>query len=181
MNQLTILLGYLELSHDMLRMTLRVHCKGRRRGRDDPPAGRIHQGLPDVGVNMPVWVDLPVVIRETASIIDHPGMKVDVGINPGLRVFADPLIRKIISNVIENTVLHGKTANTITITASEQPGGLVIAFCDNGAGVPAEARSGSSPAVLAVNEAMDCTSREILALTGMAIARDRRTREGSKV
>ena len=173
MNQLTILLGYLELSHDMVTDDTLKEFIAREEGAAETIRRQVAftKDYQDVGVNVPVWVDLPVVIRETASIIDHPGMKVEVGINPGLRVFADPLIRKIISNFIENTVLHGKTANTITITSSEQPGGLVIAFCDNGAGVPVEDKERIFTRGFGSKRGYGLyLAREILALTGITIA-----------
>jgi PAS domain S-box-containing protein len=172
MNQLTILLGYLELSHDMVTDDTLKEFISREEGAAETIRRQVAftKDYQDVGVNMPVWVDLSVVIRETASIIDHPGMKVDVGINPGLAVYADPLIRKIISNFIENTVLHGKTANTITITSSEQPGGLVIAFSDNGAGVPAEDKERIFTRGFGSKRGYGLyLAREILALTGMTI------------
>lgn len=173
MNQLTILLGYLELSHDMVTDNTLKEFIAREEGAAETIRRQVAftKDYQDVGVNVPVWVDLPGVIRETASIIDHPGMKVEVGINPGIRVFADPLIRKIISNFIENTVLHGKTANTITITASEQPVGLVIAFCDNGAGVPAGEKERIFTRGFGSKRGYGLyLAREILALTGMTVA-----------
>ncbi len=183
MNQLTILLGYLELSHDMVMdETLKEFIS-----REEGAAETIRQQVgftkdyQDVGVNVPAWIDLPVVIRETASVIDHPGMKVEVGISPGLAVFADPLIRKIISNFIENTVLHGNSANTITITSSEQPGGLVIAFCDNGAGVPVEDKERIFTRGYGTNRGYGLyLAREILALTGLTISETGEAGKGAR-
>ena len=183
MNQLTILLGYLELSHDMVSDETLKEFISREEGAAETIRRQVAftKDYQDVGVNLPAWIDLSVVIRETASIIDHPGMKVEVGINPGLRVFADPLIRKIISNFIENTVLHGKTANTITITASEQPGGLVIAFCDNGAGVPVEDKERIFTRGFGSKRGYGLyLAREILALTGMTVAETGEVGKGAR-
>ncbi len=173
MNQLTILLGYLELSHDLVTDITLKEFIAKEEGAAESIRRQVAftKDYQDVGVNVPVWVDLPVVIRETASVIDHPGMKVEVGISPGVTVFADPLIRKIISNIIENTVLHGMTATSITITSREQDGGLVFTFCDNGCGVPA----GEKERIFARGTGSKrgyglYLAREILAITGMTIS-----------
>jgi PAS domain S-box-containing protein len=173
MNQLTILLGYLELSHDMVTDDTINEFLSREEGAAEAIRQQVAftKSYQDVGINVPAWIDLPTVIRETASIIDHPGMKVEVSVDPGLRIFADPLIRKIISNFIENTVLYGKTANMITITAQEQPDGLVIAFGDNGVGIP----SGDKERIFTRGFGSKrgyglYLAREILALTDIRIA-----------
>jgi len=183
MNQLTILLGYLELSHDMVMDDTLKEFIAREEGAAETIRRQVAftKDYQDVGVNLPAWIDLPVVIRETASIIDHPGMKVEVGINPGLKVYADPLIRKIISNFIENTVLHGKTANAITITSHEQPEGLVLAFIDNGAGVPSEDKERIFTRGFGSNRGYGLfLAREILALTGMTIAETGEAGKGAR-
>ena len=173
MNQLTILLGYLELSHDMVTDDTLKEFISREEGAAETIRKQVAftKDYQDVGINLPAWIDLPLVIRETASIIDHPGMKVEVAINPGLRVFADPLIRKIISNFIENTIIHAKTATAITITSQEQPVGLVITFSDNGAGVPAEDKERIFNRGFGTKRGYGLyLAREILALTGLTIA-----------
>jgi len=173
MNQLTILLGYLELSHDMVTDDTLKEFISREEGAAETIRKQVAftKDYQDVGVNVPAWIDLPLVIRETASIIDHPGMKVEVAINPGLKVFADPLIRKIISNFIENTVLHGKTASTITVISQEQPGGLVIVFSDNGVGIPVEDKERIFTRGFGTKRGYGLyLAREILALTGITIA-----------
>ncbi len=173
MNQLTILLGYLELSHDMVTDDTLKEFLSREEGAAETIRLQVAftKNYQDVGINLPGWIDIPTVIRETASIIDHPGMNVEVDVDPGLRIFADPLIRKIISNFIENTVLWGKTANTVTITAREQPGGLVIAFSDNGAGVPAGDKERIFTRGFGGKRGNGLyLAREILALTDISIA-----------
>ena len=183
MNQLTILLGYLELSHDMVTDDTLKEFISREEGAAETIRRQVAftKDYQDVGVNMPAWIDLSVVIRETASIIDHPGMKVEVGISPGLKVFADPLIRKIISNFIENTVLHGKTANAITITSQEQPGGLVIAFSDNGAGIPSEDKELIFTRGFGSKRGYGLyLAREILALTGLTISEPGEAGKGAR-
>ncbi|MCU0629858.1 MAG: PAS domain-containing sensor histidine kinase [Methanoregulaceae archaeon] len=183
MNQLTILLGYLELSHDMVTDNTLKEFISREEGAAETIRKQVAftKEYQDVGVNAPTWIDLFAVVRETASVVDHPGMKVEVRIDPGLKVFADPLIRKIISNFIENTVLHGKTATEITITSSEQPGGLVIAFSDNGAGVPAEDKERIFTRGFGSKRGYGLyLAREILALNGLTIAETGEAGKGAR-
>lgn len=173
MNQLTILLGYLELSHDLVTDATLKEFIGKEEGAAESIRRQVAftKEYQDVGINVPAWIDLPVMVREMASIVEHPGMKVEVGISPGVTVFADPLIRKIFANIIENAVLHAKTATAITITTQEQPGGLVINFSDNGAGVPAGDKERIFSRGVGNKRGYGLyLAREILALTGMTIS-----------
>lgn len=173
MNQLTILLGYLELSHDLVTDDTLKEFIAREEAAADTIRRQVAftKDYQDVGVNAPLWIDLQGLVHETASVIDHPGMKVEISIAPGLSVFADPLARKVISNIIENTVLHGKTATSITITSRELPAGLVISFCDNGAGVPAEEKERIFTRGTGSKRGYGLyLAREMLALTGMTIS-----------
>jgi PAS domain S-box-containing protein len=183
MNQLTILLGYLELSHDMVTDNTLKEFISREEGAAETIRKQVAftKEYQDVGVNMPAWIDLSMVIRETASIIDHPGMKVEVTMDPSLKVFADPLIRKIISNFIENTVIHGKTATEITISSQELDFGLVIAFSDNGVGVPAEDKERIFTRGFGSKRGYGLyLAREILALTGLTIAENGEAGKGTR-
>jgi PAS domain S-box-containing protein len=183
MNQLTILLGYLELSHDMVTDKTLTEFISREEGAAETIRKQVTftKEYQDVGINMPGWTDLSAIIRETASAVDHPGMKVDVRIEPGLKVFVDPLIRKIISNFIENTVIHGKTATEITITSQERDGGLIIAFCDNGAGVPAVDKERIFTRGYGIQRGYGLyLAREILALTGLTIAETGEAGKGAR-
>lgn len=57
---------------------------------------------------------------------------------PGLHVLADSLLRQLFYNLIHNSVVHGKTVNTIKIHCEEQPEQLLLVYEDNGAGVNAD-------------------------------------------
>jgi PAS domain S-box-containing protein len=183
MNQLTILLGYLELSHDMVTDNTLKEFISREEGAAETIRKQVAftKEYQDVGVNVPIWIELSVIIRETASVVDHPGMKVEVRIDQGLKVFADPLIRKIISNFIENTVLHGKTATEITISCQERDFGLVIAFSDNGVGVPAEDKERIFTRGFGSKRGYGLyLAREILALTGLTIVENGEAGKGTR-
>lgn len=183
MNQLTILLGYLELSHDMVTDATLKEFISREEGAAETIRKQVAftKEYQDLGINVPAWIDIPTVIRETASVVDHPGMKVEVVIDSGLKIFADPLIRKIISNFIENTVLHGKTATEITITSHEQPGGLVIAFSDNGVGVLTEDKERIFTRGFGTKRGYGLyLAREILALNELTIVENGETGKGAR-
>ncbi len=183
MNHLTVLLGYLELSHDLVTDATLKEFISKEEGAAEAIRRQVAftKDYQDVGINVPLWVDLPVLLQETASVIDHPGVKVQVGISPGLKIFADPLIRKTISNIIENAVLHGKTATSITINSREQPDGLVIIFSDNGAGVPAGDKERIFARGVGIKRGYGLyLAREILAITGMKISETGEAENGAR-
>jgi signal transduction histidine kinase len=53
----------------------------------------------------------------------------------GLFVYSDPILEKVFSHLIENTLVHAKTATEIRIRYRETPQGLVLVYEDNGTGI----------------------------------------------
>ena len=54
-----------------------------------------------------------------------------------VRIFADPLLERVFSNLIENAVSHGGEVTTIRFSTRKSDSGLTILCGDDGAGVPA--------------------------------------------
>ena len=55
-----------------------------------------------------------------------------------VEILADPLVRKVLYNLIDNTIRHGKTADLIHVSFSESSGEGMLVYSDNGSGIASE-------------------------------------------
>jgi len=90
---------------------------------------RVYQ---DLGSHVPQWHKLDEVI----SRLQIPILLSIHADLPHVEIFADPILNKVFYNLIDNAVRHGQKVTTITISAHEVPGGLVILWEDDGVGIP---------------------------------------------
>jgi len=123
----------------------------------------------DVGVRSPAWQDLAEVIARAASGAASPGVTILPEIDP-VRVFADPLLVRVFSNLIENAQNHGEKVSTIRFSTRVTGSGLSILCEDDGIGVPA----GEKERIFSPTEGTETgyglfLVREILAITGATI------------
>jgi two-component system osmolarity sensor histidine kinase EnvZ len=77
--------------------------------------------------------------------LDTAELTLVVDVDPSLQWRGDPLdLSRILGNLIENALLHGRTLNTgtadVRIDAARQAGGCVLTVTDRGPGVPASER-----------------------------------------
>ena len=90
----------------------------------------------DVGIHSPEWQDLKEVIARSGSVTGAARVRILVETEP-VRVFADPLLERVFSNLIENAASHGGKVTTIRFSTVKSGSGLTI-FCeDDGNGIPA--------------------------------------------
>ena len=89
----------------------------------------------DLGLRPSDWQPLQKVIREVTSCLLLPGVSVRPWVER-LEVFADPLLDRVYSNLIENSARHGETVSEVIITYQLQDDGLVIYIEDDGVGIP---------------------------------------------
>ncbi len=90
----------------------------------------------EMGVNQPRWIPVEESIRIAASIVSPgPGITVESHL-AGLELYADPLIEKIFSHLIDNAVRHGKTTTHIRFLCEPTNEGVLLICEDDGAGIP---------------------------------------------
>ncbi|MCX6692930.1 MAG: PAS domain S-box protein [Methanoregula sp.] len=123
-----------------------------------------------MGIDQARWIPLEEVIRtQVAFAIQKPGISLEMDLN-GLEVYADPLIERVVFNLVENAVTHGKTTTRISLSCRETPKGLVITCEDNGVGIPNEQKARIFERVVSGGgHFMMFFIREIIDLSGMTI------------
>ncbi|MDD1694687.1 MAG: PAS domain S-box protein [Methanoregula sp.] len=124
----------------------------------------------DIGVQPQAWIDVATTIttiqRSTAPgpVSIHQHMD-------GLEVYADPLIKKVFSNLIDNSLQHGGTVTEIRITAEEKEGHLIITYEDNGIGVKNDEKEKIFEREFGKHTGLGLfLAREILEITSIKIA-----------
>jgi len=138
-NQLTVLLGYLELSKEKISdpdvssyIESSVHA-----------ANTIQRQIAftndyqDIGVQAPQWRNLATCIKTIVSVRMVKGVSLEVDLD-SLEIYADPMIEKVFVNLIDNSLRHGGHVSHIRFSFSK-PGDstVLIVYEDNGVGIPA--------------------------------------------
>ncbi|MDH7510296.1 MAG: PAS domain-containing sensor histidine kinase [Methanolinea sp.] len=137
LNQLTILIGFLQYSEDLY---------------DDPQirefiekeenAGKSIQSLieftrkfQDLAIQEPAWIDLSLLVNpvEVQNLPRDVRFTIDCD---HFEVFSTPLLASVFSILVENALDHATGLSRITITAAAEGDDLVIAVEDDGPGIP---------------------------------------------
>lgn len=142
-NQLTILKGFLELSGrspDKPEKISDFIQKEKQAVRNIENLLKFTLDYLAIGTDAPVWQDLDRKIQDVISTCPTQNIRIDV--DPcRLEVLADPLLERIIFNLVQNAILHGGDQLTfIRISFQETKSGMKIVCEDNGGGIPEEAK-----------------------------------------
>jgi PAS domain S-box-containing protein len=137
LNQIMSIVGYQELalsSDNLAEVKQLVDLAGRAAVtmRHQIEFTRQYQ---DVGIHSPVWQDLKDVIARASSGIGPRNTKILLEIDP-VRIFADPLLERVFSNLIDNAISHGEKVTMIRFSTRKTDEGLTILCEDDGAGIP---------------------------------------------
>lgn len=166
LNQLTVLLGFLEIAEDEAEGLpvlpyLRQVKQSALNIRDLIEFTRDYQ---DLGVREPQWCR---VQREIDHLAAHGVITSEVD---GLEVYADPLFEKVFYNLFDNTSRHGQKATEVRVWWHQNDTGAVIVWEDNGIGVRPEDKDRIFTRGFGKNTGLGMfLSKEILAITGMEI------------
>lgn len=131
---------------------------------------RFSQQYQEIGMQSPRWHSLGEMIsRATAALADEQ-VTIEVSVSP-VRIYADPLMEKVIYNLLENAVRHGETVTKVTITTDTTPvDDLIVLICDDGTGVREDEKELIFMHGYGKNSGLGLTlSREILLMTGIGI------------
>jgi signal transduction histidine kinase len=111
-----------------------------------------------------------VLVARAASGLDTDGVTVrnECG---SLEIFADPLLEKVVYNLLENALRHGGKMTSIRVCWQTEDYELVWVFEDDGDGVPAGDKDRIFTKGFGRNTGFGLfLAREILAITDMDIA-----------
>jgi len=133
-----------------------------------------------IGIRPPQWKD--IAERFHTAVASVPLGKISVSVDiKNIEVFADNLIERVFSNLIENTLEHGVRTTAIRFFSEQQGRNLILVYEDDGVGIPADekelvfehTRRGRISYGLFF-------SREVLAITGLTITETGQTGKGAR-
>ena len=124
----------------------------------------------NIGVKSPQWQDVRQVIRMAMYGLDTGDISLDCD-EPGLEIFADPLLERVFYNLFDNSLRHGKTTSRISVRFYERPDGLILRIRDNGGGIAPDRKEKIFEKGFGENTGLGLfLVREILSITGISIA-----------
>jgi signal transduction histidine kinase len=124
----------------------------------------------DMGVNAPVWQAVGTTVASAAAGLDLSGIHLNV-VSGTLEIYADPLLKKVFYNLMDNTLRYGGTVSEITVSYEKNREGVVVTYTDNGVGVDADARPHLFERGFGKHTGLGLFfTREVLAITGLSIS-----------
>lgn len=167
LNQLTVLLGYLDIAGEEaegLPVLTYLH-RVKRSALNIKDLIEFTRDYQDLGVREPQWCDVQRAIGHLAL----RGVGITSGVG-GLEVYADPLFEKVFYNLFDNTERHGERATEIRVEWRQSDDGAMILWEDNGVGVRPEDKERIFTRGFGKNSGLGMfLSKEILAITGLGI------------
>lgn len=179
LNKITVVIGYATLAREslpgpVLREYLEKLETAIKAIQSQIEFTRLYQ---DVGTNEPVWQILEDLMPKEQI---PPGVKAafDLG---DVSILADPMIKKVFFNLLDNSIRHGQQVTTITVTCREKGKGLVIEWTDDGVGIPLDKKEKIFEPGYGTNTGLGMfLTREILSITDMAICENGEPDRGAR-
>lgn len=122
------------------------------------------------GISGSGWQQVFQVI-ESAKTELSPGEVIIENLVPSdLNIYADPIIRKVFTTLLENAIRHGRTITRIRFSAKEEGGCITILCEDDGVGIAEEEKASIFQRGYGAHTGIGLfLSREILSITGLEI------------
>jgi hypothetical protein len=137
LNQLTAILGYLELSEDLVAdPMLKDFCQ-----KEQQAAEKIREKLiltreyQKIGLTEGSWVTLASLIAELCSEAGCNYLQLVINV-PDLKIFADSALKLAIVKIIENVPEHAPEATLLRFGFTSSDTGGILSIEDNGKGIP---------------------------------------------
>ena len=172
LNHLTVIEGYQSLAlettdsdtlHDCLAHTFQA-------GKRIEATIGFTREYENFGCESSSWKQIFSIIESAKFEIAIGDITIENQISPSLEIYADPVIRKVFSTLLDNSIRHGKTVSLIRFSSSEEEGKLIISCEDNGAGIRAEEKELIFDRGYGKNTGIGLfLAREILFITGFSI------------
>lgn len=165
-NQITILQGYTQMAlmkdpdpviADFLK---KIDAAGNAISRQI----EFTRNYQDLGVQKPGWFGARKLLQK------HTPEGISLSCTCDAEIYADPMLDKVFSNIIDNAIRHGERVTEIRVRCMDGPDGLSLLIEDNGVGVPYDKKEQIFQKGYGKHTGFGLfLSREILGITGITI------------
>lgn len=181
-NQLMVAQGYLALSRDRITdPTLVLYMK--KMGTALTSIGQhIHftRDYSGLGVCNPEWQNVDEVFRRAREQIPHSEITFVIELEL-LEIYADHLLVKVFSNLIDNSWRHGKTVDEVRLWSRRGGEDLFLVYEDNGVGIPYAEKDQVFLKGFGMNTGFGLSfAKEILQVTGISIIENGEPDKGAR-
>jgi PAS domain S-box-containing protein len=171
-NQMTVLMGYLTIMEKKQTEPMFNEYFGKVSTAAQRISSMVQftKEYESIGVKAPAWQDCRTLVDTAAK--DAPLGKVVVknDLPSGAEVFADPLVVKVCTNLMDNAVRYGGKITTIRFSVEEAGDDHLIVCEDDGDGIVAEEKEKIFERGFGKNTGLGLAlSREILDITGITL------------
>lgn len=116
------------------------------------------------------WLNLAGIIRAATDEISFRDVSLAVDIPVDIEIYADPIIRKVFTTLMENAIRHGLSVTTIWMEVQQQGTDLIIICEDNGVGIEESEKERIFDHGYGRHTGIGLfLAREILSITGLSI------------
>ncbi len=123
----------------------------------------------NLGETIPTWQVLEDLFkfRSIQGLLSGINLILDL---KGIEIYADNMLEKVIYNLVENSVRHGKNLTHISLSGHDESGKMVIWYEDDGGGIIPEEKEKAFEKGFGKNTGLGLfLIREILSITGITI------------
>ncbi|MFA4876839.1 MAG: response regulator [Methanoregula sp.] len=132
---------------------------------------RFTEDYQKVGVKSPQWQELSSLVESAGQNQPHDPLSLINNMPEGTEIYADPLIGKVFSNLIENTLKYGEKATFVRFSMHPEGSDTVILCEDDGIGIPNSKKERIFSYEYGMNAGLGLfLCREILAITSIVIS-----------
>ena len=178
LNRVTPVLGFLEIVKDQSENpdTSEMMEKMKSQVTDIENLIKFTGLYDELGAVEPSWQD-PAKIMNSLHVPDEITFRIDL---PEIEIYADPMLEKVFSNLLDNSLMHGKGITEISVSCRKTGEGTSIFWRDNGRGIPECSKEKIFLRGFGENSGLGLfLSREILSITNIEIRESGKEGEGA--
>ncbi|MFH1579270.1 MAG: HAMP domain-containing sensor histidine kinase, partial [Thermoplasmatota archaeon] len=133
-----------------------------------------------IGVGRPVWIDVEEAFREAVRGVDQEEIAVRSEVS-GIEVLADSMFAKVLANLVDNSLRHGKNVKTMKLHRRKDEDGLMLVYEDDGGGLSEEDKANLFQRGHGKHTGLGMfLSKEILEFSGMSVRETGKTGVGAR-